>query len=243
MRAAALQHLSWLVLAVIVLFFLVALALIPPFRAGTADAWMVLSSGDQAAIREYLRGYGGWAPVMSVVLMSAQVVLAPVPASVVQLSNGVVFGILGGAALNIVGQMVGATAAFFISRILGRSVAERFVGRIDTGGNTGRWLDHWGARALFVIRAIPGMPSDFTSYLLGLTHMPARTYLTVSLLGYIPQSIAYAWLGDAATEWFWWIVLAGFGISSVIALIVWLTRRLFAPPRPVVIPEPEHDSC
>lgn len=244
LRASAFQHLSWLVLAVIALLLILALVLIPPFRAGTADAWIVLSSGDQDAIREYLHGYGGWAPVVSVLLMSAQVVLAPIPASVVQLSNGVVFGVLGGAALNLIGQMIGATVAFFISRTLGRSVAERFVGRIDAEGVVGRWLDHWGARALFVIRVIPGMPSDFTSYLLGLTHMPARTYLTVSLLGYIPQSLAYAWLGDAATDWFWWIVLAGFGISSVIALVVWLTRKLIAPPeRAVVIPEPGNDSC
>lgn len=242
-RAAALQHLSWLVLALIALLAILALVLVPSFRDGSADAWTVLSSGDQSAIREYLRGYGGWAPVVSVLLMSAQVVLAPIPASVVQLSNGVVFGIFGGAALNIIGQMAGATAAFYISRSLGRSVAERFIGRIDAGGVVGRWLDHWGARALFVIRVVPGMPSDFASYLLGLTHMPARTYLTVSLLGYIPQSLAYAWLGDAAIDWFWWIVLAGFGISSVIALVVWVTRKVIVPPvRPAIVAEPGSDA-
>ena len=51
-----------------------------------------------------------------------------------------------------------------------------------------------------------------------------RTYVISTFLGYIPQSFAYAWLGDDAMAYFWWIVAAGFGLSALIALVTWGIR-------------------
>lgn len=222
----ALQHLSWLLIALAVVAFGLLYWLSDGFRTEVAATWQVLSSGDQEAIREYIRSFGAWAPFASVLLMVSQVVIAPVPASLIQLANGVVFGVVGGAILNLIGQMVGATIAFYISRSLGRAAAERLAGRVDEHGVIESWIDRWGGRALLLVRMVPGMPSDFVSYLMGLTAMPVRRYLLFSFLGYIPQSIAYAWLGENAADYFWWIVLAGFGISAVIALIIWAIRKI-----------------
>ena len=237
------QYWSWLVL----LGFLLVIGLIwlvsEGFRAEVSELWRVLSSGDQLRIREYIKSYGVWAPIASVFLMGLQGIFAPIPASVVQLANGVVFGIFGGTVLNWIGQMAGATAAFFISRWLGRSAAENLTGRFDSHGVIEQFIDRWGVKALLLVRAIPGMPSDFVSYLLGLTSMPARKYLTVSAIGYIPQSLAYAWLGDYATDWFWWIVLAGFGVSFLIGGVVWLVRKFRpTPSRPALNIEPGRES-
>ncbi len=229
----------WLILLAIAIVAVIGYRTSESFQAHVSDIWSVLSSGDQEEIRAYLDQFGVWAPVVSVLLMALQAVFAPIPASVVQLSNGVVFGVIPGAALNVLGQLLGATLAFGIARVLGRSAAERLAGRIDEHGVVERWLDHWGARALFLVRILPGMPSDFVSYLMGLTRMSFRTFFFVSLLGYIPQSLAYAWLGDAATEYFWWIILAGFVISGVLGVILWIVQRMR--PRPVPSPEPQGD--
>jgi uncharacterized membrane protein YdjX (TVP38/TMEM64 family) len=225
LKLRVLQHLSWLLVLGTLVFVGLLYLLSEGFRNETAELWSVLSSGNQEVIRDYIRSYGAWAPIASVLLMVSQVIVAPVPASVIQLSNGVVFGIVGGTILNLVGQMAGAMVAFYISRSLGRAAAERLVGRIDQHGLFERWLERWGARALLIVRLVPGMPSDFVSYLMGLTSMPARRYFIVSAIGFTPQSLAYAWLGEHAIDWFWWIVLAGFGISSVIALVIWSIRN------------------
>lgn len=239
----ALQHLSWLLIMAIVVVLGLAYLLSESFQSQIVETLVVLASGDQVQIREYIRSYGVWAPAVSISLMVLQVVIAPIPASFVQLSNGVVFGVLGGAALNLIGQMVGATVAFFISRSLGRTVAERLAGRVDEHGLIEHWLDRWGGRALLAVRMIPGMPSDFVSYLMGLTSMQWRTYLTYSLIGYIPQSFAYAWLGDAAIDYFWWIMLGGFVISCIIGLVVWAVRKWSKPiTRPALDIESGHDS-
>src|SRR5699024_8444385 len=137
-----------------------------PFRAEIREVFHVLTSGDQTRIRDYLRGYGAWGPIVSVFLMMLQVVFAPIPASVVQLANGVVFGRVWGTVLNFAGQMAGAIMAFYIAHALGKRTVERLVGKIS-GNAFENWVDRWGGRALFVVRAIPGMPSDFISYVSG----------------------------------------------------------------------------
>lgn len=225
-RAFIMAHLPWLVLLAVALVLVTIYSLSDNFSTIVDEAWTVASSGDQQRIRDYLKEWGAWSPIASVLLMLLQGIFAPIPASVIQLANGVVFGVFWGAVLNLIGQMAGASAAFFIARFLGRNAAERLVGRFDKQEYVETWLKQWGAKALFLIRAIPGMPSDFVSYLLGLSRMPARTYFTVSFIGYIPQSFAYSWLGDYATEYFWWIVLAGFGVSFVIGGVVWLVRKV-----------------
>lgn len=193
------------------------------FRAEVVEVTEVMSSGDQKRIRAYLHGYGALGPIASVVLMMGQVVFAPIPASIVQLSNGVVYGAFWGGILNLIGQMAGATLAFTIARALGKGTVEKLAGKVHQDGFE-LWLQRWGGKMLFVIRAIPGMPSDFMSYVAGLTKMPVRTYLVSTFLGYIPQSFAYAWLGDDAMGYFWWIVAAGFVLSSVIALVMGIIR-------------------
>ena len=194
------------------------------FREEVHQGVDVLTSGDQHRIREYLRGYGAWGPVVSLFLMIAQVIFAPIPASVVQLANGVVYDKLWGTLLNIAGQMAGAMMAFWIAQSLGKGTVEKLIGQINGNAFEG-WLDRWGGKALFVIRAIPGTPSDFISYLTGLTNMRRRTYLLATFLGYIPQSFLFAWLGDAAMGWFWWIVMGGFVVSGLIGLIGWAIQR------------------
>lgn len=224
-RLFVIGHLPWVVLLTLLVVLVALYAMHASFQEHVNEIWSVASSGDQQAIRDYLKGWGAWGPIASVGLMLLQGIFAPIPASVIQLANGVVFGVFWGAILNLIGQMAGATAAFYISRSLGRAAAEKLVGKFNKQQFVEDWLMQWGSKALFVIRAIPGMPSDFVSYLLGLTRMPARTYLLVSFFGYIPQSFAYSWLGDRATEYFWWIVLGGFLVSFVIGGVVWIVRK------------------
>lgn len=220
------NHVTWVVLLAILALAVFLFATNQAFRSWAEEVWGVVSTGDQQRIRDYLRGYGAWGPTVSVGLMTLQAIIAPIPASLIQLANGVVYGLFGGALLNLIGQFAGATVAFFIARWLGRDAAEKLAGKFDQQQRIEHFIDRWGVKALFLVRAVPGMPSDFVSYAMGLTNMSAPKYLTVSFFGYIPQSFAYSYLGDAATDYFWWFVVAGFCMSFVLAGILWVVNRI-----------------
>lgn len=68
------------------------------------------------------------------------------------------------------------------------------------------------------------MPSDILSYVAGFSKVSWRTYLIATLLGFLPQSIVYAWFGSEATDWFWAVMLGGTIVSGIIAASVFMTQ-------------------
>jgi uncharacterized membrane protein YdjX (TVP38/TMEM64 family) len=200
------------------------------FRAEIDYALALVKSGDQAMIRDYLMGFGAWAPVISVLLMIAQALIVGIPASFVMFANGVAFGTSNGAVINIIGRLAGATISFSIARMLGKGAVEKMVGRITHADRFERWMQRRGGWAVFASRAVPGMPSDMLSYVAGFTNVSWRTYLMATLFGFLPQSIVFAWFGAEATSWFWVIMMSGTILTGVLALIAvvtqWIRRRM-----------------
>lgn len=188
------------------------------FHAGINRAFTVVMTGDQDLIRAYLQEFGAWAPVVSIGLMVAQVIVVGIPATIVLFANGVAFGTSGGAVVNIAGRMLGALVAFGLARMLGKGAVEKFTGKISHTQKFEAWMERWGGWAVFATRAIPGMPSDILSYVAGFTKVTWKTYTLATFLGFLPQSIMYAWFGAEATSWFWLVMLIGTITSSVLAV-------------------------
>lgn len=188
------------------------------FHAGINRAFTVVMTGDQDLIRAYLQEFGAWAPVVSIGLMVAQVIVVGIPATIVLFANGVAFGTSGGAVVNIAGRMLGALVAFGLARMLGKGAVEKFTGKISHTQKFEAWMARWGGWAVFATRAIPGMPSDILSYVAGFTKVSWKTYTLATFLGFLPQSIMYAWFGAEATSWFWLVMLIGTITSSVLAV-------------------------
>lgn len=216
-RAHALMIAPWVAIIIAGAVAYAVYAANAGFQAEIDHAFSVVMTGDQMLIREYLVGFGAWAPVVSIGLMVAQVIVVGIPATIVLFANGVAFGISGGAAVNIAGRMLGAIVAFGIARMLGKGAVEKLTGKISHTQKFEAWMERWGGWAVFATRAIPGMPSDILSYVAGFTKVSWRTYTVATFFGFLPQSILYAWVGSEATGWFWAMMLIGTVVSSVLA--------------------------
>ena len=103
----------------------------------------------------------------------------------------------------VIAAVAGDNAGFMLGRWLGREVlARRFsliltpkrIARLD------RLLERWGARAIFLVRFIPGV-STVSAVLAGSSNLPWRYYL----LGNVSGGLAWvAWictLGYYGSEW------------------------------------------
>lgn len=220
----------WVVILVAALISTAVYLFHSGFQAEIDHAFTVVMTGDQELIREYLLEFGAWAPVVSIGLMVAQVIVVGIPATIVLFANGVAFGTSGGAAINIVGRMLGAIVAFGIARMLGKGAVEKLMGKISHTQKFEAWMERWGGWAVFATRAIPGMPSDILSYVAGFTKVSWKTYTVATFFGFLPQSIMYAWVGSQATEWFWAMMLIGTVVSSVLAASAivygWIRRTM-----------------
>jgi uncharacterized membrane protein YdjX (TVP38/TMEM64 family) len=140
---------------------------------------------DLMALRAWLLSFGPWAPVAFVALQAAQVVLAPIPGHALGLVSGYLFGALPGTVYSLVGAGVGTYLAVVLARRLGRPFVTRFVApeRITRYDDIAR---RRGLTALFVVFLIPGLPADTLCLVAGLTPLPTRKVVAVSVVARAP---------------------------------------------------------
>ena len=187
-----------------------------------------------------MNGLTGWAPLppIAFILLYVVITVAFVPASVVTLGAGVVFGVVKGSLLVFTGAMLGATAAFIVGRYLARDwVAQRLANRpkfqaIDTA------IAQEGRKVIFLLRLSPLFPFNLLNYGLGLSQVSLKDYV-LGTLGIVPGTMMYVYVGslvgslamlgaedtvqDPQAVVVQWIVRI-LGLIATIAVTVYITR-------------------
>lgn len=177
-------------MAVVKLAALAGLLLAGLLVARSATAGDVLSAEFIASVAD-----STWAPVLFVVLYVAATALAMPSAAILTLVGGAVFGLFWGTVLTTVAANLGATAAFFLARSLGRGGVERLA-----GAHLNRFDDaicEYGFRCLLVLRLIPLVPFNALNFVSGLTALRWPTYAIATALGILPGTIVYTLFADA----------------------------------------------
>lgn len=162
------------------------------FRALPVTEWLV-------AFQAYVRQLGPAGYALYAAVYAACVVLF-VPASILTLGAGAIYGLAIGVAVVLVGASIGATLAFLLARSLLRERIERM-----TEGNAkfralDRAIAREGARIVFLVRLAPVFPFTYINYAFGLTGVKTVPYVLATVVGMIPGSFAYVYLGAAAAD-------------------------------------------
>lgn len=218
---------KWLPLASlggIAVAFSLAYLLSAGFRAGLGELAGMLARGDSAALRDYILSFGPWAPVASLLLMVIQALVPPIPSFFVIFANGLAFGAVWGGLLSVAGGTVAALVSFTIARALGRGPVEALVGRAGLASADG-WFARWGGWTILLARLLPGVPVDAISYAAGLTSMAPRRFLAASVIGMLPQTLLYAYLGEHAPQYLWVMCAATVVVLSGGTLVALFLKR------------------
>ena len=171
---------------------LVALALGLLYRVMDASGVLALIlDGDK--LRRTIADHGYWGPLEVIGLMSAAIVLNPIPSAPIALAPGAVFGHIWGTLYTVLGAQIGALIAFGIARMLGHEALRRLLGgRVSLG-----WLGPQNSlmATVFLSRLLPFVSFDLASYGAGLTPLNAWRFALATLVGLIPASFLLAHFG------------------------------------------------
>lgn len=155
-------------------------------------------------MQELLHSFQGWVvglgPLGWVLyaLVYAVCCVLFVPASVLTLGAGAIYGLGTGTAVVLVGATLGATLSF----LLAKSVLRKKIERMSAGNAKFQALDRAigkeGAKIVFLVRLAPVFPFTYINYAFGLTGVKTLPYVVASFFGMIPGTFAYVYLGSAA---------------------------------------------
>ncbi|MBI4376351.1 MAG: TVP38/TMEM64 family protein [Elusimicrobia bacterium] len=135
-----------------------------------------------------------WLPLAFIAAYAALCAVG-VPGTVPTLLAGATWGPLWGTLYNVIGSNLGAGAAFWVGRSLGRDWMERFFG--DALAGLERRLEKNGFQVILSLRLIPIFPFNMINFAAGLSSVRYSDYAAASLLGMLPATFIYTYLADS----------------------------------------------
>lgn len=175
---------------------------------------------------------GLWGPLVLAVAYIPLTVLA-VPASVLTLGGGYLFGLPLGFVADSFGAAIGATAAFLIGRTIGRSYVISKLKDYPQFQAVAIAIQRSGFKIVLLLRLVPLLPFNMLNYLLSVTPVSIGEYMLASWLGMMPITFALVYVGttlkdlsDVTHGWGdisttrWVVIVLGLLVSVVLMVCV-----------------------
>ncbi len=157
---------------------------------------------DSEGIRQYLKDFGVWAPIVFIILYTLGTFF--IPATPFMIAAGILFGFKYGLIYTIISGFFSSTIVFYISRKLGKEWVEnilehRYLKHLNEYNKrleTGAILD------IMILRMTPIMPFNALNVLMGVSRITTRDYIVGTVLGLIPTNVLTVYLGTFVTKIF-----------------------------------------
>ena len=202
--------------------------------AGMVAAWRLglfemLTVDNVDRLNAWFDGLGWWAPVVFVLLWIAASVLF-LPGLAITIAGGLVFGAVWGAVWTTVGANLGAIAAFLVGRYAARGMVEGMVEKNQALSKIDEGVKRQGWRMLMVTRLVPIFPFNVQNYVYGLTDIPLRTYVLVTLPCMLPATVAYNFAAGSVRTGDFGKTLWYLGVAAVFFVLLslipgWVRKR------------------
>ena len=171
--------------------------------------------------RDYVRGFGMLGPLVLIILIAVQVVIAPIPGQIAGLFSGYTYGAIAGTSYSMIGLTLGSFIAFALSKKLGRPFVEKFISKHHLA-RFDSYIEKSGGIALFLIFLFPGLPNDAVCYIAGLTRINLLRLTIISFLGRLPGFAVLNMVGAGIARndpFFAIIIFSSFLLVSAILFI------------------------
>lgn len=179
-------------------------------------------------IQDWVERLGVWGPIAFTGLYVVLSLL--LPASLLTLAAGAMYGLLLGTLVVSVASTTAAALAFLIGRYLARDPVRRRIEQSAKLAAVDRAIGEQGWKIVALLRLSPGVPFNLQNYLCGVTTIRFWPYVATSWAAMLPGTFLYVYLGSLGRtamggetttgEW----VLRVVGAIATIAVSVYIAR-------------------
>ena len=198
---------------------------------------VILAGESLEDIKNLILSWGVAAPLMSIIMMTMQAVIAPLPAFLITATNGLVFGVYWGIIISWIGAMCGALVSFMMSRLFYKSFSQKIQGHKKGIEYLERLESRYGFRVILTARLLPFISFDFISYAAGLSSIKVRSFLIATGIGMLPATIVYTVFGfemEKLKEYS--DILFTFSVLAVLVLfLLWFLQGLYKHKKEILV--------
>lgn len=171
-----------------ILFFVLLIALLGGIHIVLPDfyqtVWNLSVSGNMDGTIDYLRSFGVWAMVVSMIIDIVINIVGFLPSIFISTANGVLFGIGTGTVVSWLAETIGVIISFFFMRTLFRNKAKQVIEKSRMLSK----LDEYSTlKAMIIARAVPYSPNGLVTALGALSRISYRDYAIGCLIGKLPS--------------------------------------------------------
>lgn len=157
-------------------------------------------------------------------LLYIVVAVFSLPASIITIAGGIVFGPTKGALLALTGGTLGASAAFLVARYVARDFIVEKFGKNKIFQKIEQGVEKNGKDFLILTRLVPVFPYNIQNYAYGITNINLLMFTSISFVTMAPGAFIYAYMaGEIAVngvsmKLFIQLIAAGiilFGVSQI----------------------------
>jgi uncharacterized membrane protein YdjX (TVP38/TMEM64 family) len=182
---------------------------------------------DGAALKQWVQQLGITGPLIIIGLMTTAIIMSPIPSAPIALAAGAAYGHTVGTVYVAIGSELGAIIAFFIARLVGVEILQKWVDDRLSKTILGSQRSLMGV--VFISRLLPFISFDMVSYAAGVTPLRFWRFAVATLAGIIPASFLLAHFGAelaSGENQRIGITLLLLGAASLIFILAnWLSNR------------------
>ena len=186
-----------------------------------------------AYFETYVRSLGAIGPLVVVLVYILCTVLF-VPGSAITIAAGTLFGLTTGFIVVVLGANLGALCSFLLARGFLREKVAAWAAVNPKFRSLDQAIGKHGFKMVLLTRLSPVFPFVLLNYLLGLTAVRTPAYVLANLLGMLPATFLFVYIGaaarqalagslDGATDFYQQLVKY-LGLLATVAVVVMVTR-------------------
>ena len=148
-------------------------------------------------LERFVAHAGIWGPLAVIVLKMATIIIVPLSGGPVYAIAGAAFGFWQGLAITFIGDVLGFSAAFYLSRVFGRKIINVFVPRTQFPFIEKLLVQGSALKSFLKARlAFSGFPEVF-AYAAGLTEIPFLIFIVAQMTIHTPFAALVVLFGNA----------------------------------------------
>ncbi|HOO39917.1 MAG TPA: TVP38/TMEM64 family protein [Syntrophales bacterium] len=175
-------------------------------------------------IIQFIKSFDPYDQFAFMAVQVLQVVIAPIPGEVTGFIGGYLYGPVMGTLYSTIGLTLGSWLAFGLAHFFGLPLVEKFV-KPELVQRFDRFMRKKGALYAFILFLIPGFPKDSLCYVIGLSHIPAGTFLLIVIAGRFFWTLMLSMTGDFARNDEYMSVLVIAAVSFFLGIVGYYYRN------------------